>query len=201
MAAVVADHHGDVEDATLRARCHLRRGLPSSNAVRYQDRRGINPIRRVAREGRPGAVARFVDGYWRRHSILFVRPVVAHCGTSWARWRIPGWIPRPRLPPISSIMIAALVSRDGSLCRARSYERSAASNAANRRTMYVPSRFRWCAVEILSRRRIFLEDVWRRGDRSPQPVDCGTCGPEFAPDLHDMFVPVKSTVRHVRRLS
>lgn len=39
------------------------------------------------------------------------------------------------------------------------------------------------------------------GDSSPQPVDSDPSGPVLAPDIHDVLVPVKPTVRHGPRSS
>ncbi len=46
---------------------------------------------------------------------------------------------------------------------------------------------------------LVFEEVRGRNDRVPQPVKCCACRPVFAPDVHDLFVPIKSTVPHVRR--
>ena len=84
---------------------------------------------------------------------------------------------------------------------ARSYERSAASNAAKRRTRYVPSRFLSASRRYARVLVILLQEVRRRGDRGLQSIDGDPGGPVLALDVLDVLVPVKTTVRHGRRSS
>ena len=99
-----------------------------------------------------------------------------------------------------SIRIDASVFQVGSSCRARSYERGADSNSANRRTRYVPSRF-LSATPRFSGSRIVAQDGRIMGNRGLQVVDGDPHGLVLVLDGLDPLVPVKPTVRHEQTIS
>src|SRR5271157_1599629 len=147
----------------------------------------------------PGAG--LVDGHRPGVLVRFVRPVVTDPA------HLVGALADAHLNPAPAFA-ADLVDHDGRVSPAGRAVVLRAVVRAERRLErgeeaddVGPSEVLMRVVEVLARHGILLEEVRRRGDRGLQPVDRGSGGPVLAPDLRDVLVPVKPTVRHIRRSS